>query len=63
MEQHFKEKFNTLFSHLCTPGEPVTDDDIRSLLFGDYMGAGKDEDRLYDEIKELDALREVSGPS
>ncbi len=33
-------------------------DDIRSLMFGDYM-ASKDEERMYDEIKEVNELREV----
>ena len=47
-----------LFGHLTTPGKQVQDDDIRSLMFGDYM-AGKDEERLYDEISEMDTLREV----
>ncbi len=58
VEQQYKEKFNNIFSHLATPGKQVTDDDIRSLMFGDYMGS-KDEERMYDEIKEMDELREV----
>ena len=59
MEQHFKEKFNKLFEHLATE-QQVTDDDIRSLMFGDYM-ASKDEQRSYDEVQDLDNLREVIG--
>ena len=58
VEQHYKEKMINLFGHLTTPGKQVQDDDIRSLMFGDYM-AGKDEERLYDEISEMDTLREV----
>ena len=37
MKQHFKEDFNSLFKHLASSGGRVTDDDMRSLLFGDYM--------------------------
>ena len=57
-EVHFKEKFNKVFEHLAQVGKQVVDDDIRSLMFGDYM-ANKDEERLYNEIKDLDLLREV----
>ena len=57
MEQNFKEKFNKLFEHLATE-QQVTDDNIRSLMFGDYM-AGKDEQKSYDEVQDLDTLREV----
>ena len=59
-EGQFKEKMNNLFGHITgDPKTDVTDDDIRSLLFGDYLNKGKDE-RLYDEIQNLDELREVS---
>ena len=57
MEQNFKEKFNKLFEHLATE-QQVTDDDIRSLMFGDYM-TSKEEQRSYDEVQDLDTLREV----
>ena len=33
-------------------------DNIRSLMFGDYLSKGKDE-RLYDEIQNLEELRQV----
>ena len=35
VKQHFKEDFQLLFKHLSTAG-PVVDDNMRSLLFGDY---------------------------
>ena len=57
MEQNFKEKFNKLFEHLATE-QQVTDDDIRSLMFGDYM-TSKEEQRSYDEVEDLETLREV----
>ena len=36
---HFKDDFQTIFKHLAhsTGGGEVVDDDMRSLLFGDYM--------------------------
>ena len=39
VKQHFKEDFNICFKHLAQggAGSKVTDDDMRSLLFGDYM--------------------------
>lgn len=58
VEVNFKEKMNALFSHLTTD-QYVDDDDIRSLLFGDYM-KGKDEQRLYDEVEDIKSLRTVS---
>ena len=36
----------------------MTDDNIRSLMFGDYLSKGKGE-RLYDEILNLEELRQV----
>ncbi|ELT89912.1 hypothetical protein CAPTEDRAFT_157693, partial [Capitella teleta] len=57
VEQCFREKFNQLFSHLAS-GDRITDDDIRSLLFGDYVRTTEDL-RLYDEIQDMENLREV----
>ncbi|XP_069141245.1 dynein axonemal heavy chain 3-like isoform X4 [Argopecten irradians] len=62
IETQFKEKMNILFKHLL-PQEndqrvTVVDDDIRSLLFGDYLSKGKEE-KLYDEISSMDDLRET----
>ena len=51
---------NSLFAHITGDVKTdVTDDNIRSLMFGDYLNKGKDE-RLYDEIQNLEELREVS---
>ena len=59
VESQYKEKVNNLFAHLLPKeGKGVTDDDIRSLLFGDYLSKGKEE-KFYDEIQNLDELREV----
>ena len=37
VKQHFKDDFNIVFKHLSTSSGKVVDDDMRSLLFGDYM--------------------------
>lgn len=59
VESQFKDRMNMLFSHITgDPKADVTDDDIRSLMFGDYLNKGKSE-KLYDEIQNLDELREV----
>lgn len=57
-EQHFKEKYNTILGHLAVPGKQVTDDDVRSLMFGDYMG--NDGMRMYNEIQDQDELKKVT---
>ena len=59
VESHFKERMNSSLGHLSKGGKHVVDEDMRSLLFGDYMS--KDEDKYYDEIRDLDELREVRG--
>lgn len=59
LEQHFREKSNAIFAHLATPGKQVSDGDLRSLMFGDYM-AGKETERNYDEVKDFNKLQMVS---
>ena len=49
---------NSSLGHLSKGGKHVVDEDMRSLLFGDYMS--KEEEKYYDEIRDLDELREVS---
>ena len=36
VKQHFKDDFQTVFKHLSVASK-VTDDNMRSLMFGDYM--------------------------
>lgn len=53
-----QEKFNNIFSHLLSePGTLVTDDHLRSLMFGDYLSEG--ENKVYDEVADLDSLQQV----
>ncbi|XP_077987554.1 dynein axonemal heavy chain 3-like isoform X2 [Glandiceps talaboti] len=58
VQGQFKEKLNSVFAHLLTPGKDLADDNIRSLFFGDYLN-GKDEEKLYDEITDMEELRET----
>ena len=38
VKQHFKEDFSGVFRHLVKDGGgKITDDNMRSLMFGDYM--------------------------
>ena len=37
VKKHFKEDYQSLFKHLATSGGKVVDDNMRSLLFGDYV--------------------------
>jgi len=54
-----QEKFQSLFSHLQKePGEAITDDHLRSLMFGDYLYEDGEE-KLYDEVTDLVQLKEV----
>ena len=47
-----------VFGHLAPPGKKVVDDNLRSLMFGNYMGR-RDDVRMYDEITDVDKLKEV----
>ena len=55
-EAEFKEKFNNLFSNVT--GD-VTDDSMRTLMFGDYL-SNSEQERPYDEIQNLEQLKNVS---
>lgn len=51
---------NGLFNHLKFDDQTrgIIDDDLRSLMFGDYMSA-KNEEKSYNEVVNTDLLREV----
>ncbi|KAJ8047551.1 Dynein heavy chain 3, axonemal [Holothuria leucospilota] len=57
VQTQFKEKMNSIFSHLLA-GKDLKDNNLRSLFFGDYL-KGKDEEKLYDEVTDMEALREA----
>ena len=37
VKTHFKEDFTAVFRHLSNGGNAPSEDDMRSLLFGDYI--------------------------
>jgi hypothetical protein len=45
-------------SVLSSSFKALTEDDMKNLYFGDFMKS-KDETRLYEEIRDLDKLKEV----
>jgi len=47
-----------IFGHLAPPGKKVIDDNLRSLMFGNYAGK-RDDGKLYDEIADVDKLKVV----
>ena len=59
VKEDLKQDWNKLFDHLKSEGSSeVTDDNIRSLFFGDFMISGA-EPRLYDEVTDMARLKEV----
>jgi dynein heavy chain, axonemal len=56
LKDQFKVEPTKLFSHLVTDQRKgVTDDDLRSLMFGDYL-VPRANPRVYDEVRDLSAL-------
>ncbi|XP_074775748.1 dynein axonemal heavy chain 3 [Athene noctua] len=53
----FKQSFNKVLSHISPTGE-ISDDNIRSLFFGDYLKPGSNV-KVYDEITDLKQLTTV----
>ena len=57
----FKDSFDATFEHLANNGQSgggrVSEDDMRSLMFGDFMRPDlENEDRFYEEIKMIDSM-------
>ncbi|KAF6041077.1 DNAH12 [Bugula neritina] len=60
VKEEFKENFDTVFGHL-TEDSKVTEIDLRSLMFGDYMlPDAEPEDRVYAEIFSIDEFYKVA---
>ncbi|XP_055958216.1 dynein axonemal heavy chain 7 [Patella vulgata] len=54
VKEHFKESFEGVFEHLADEGK-VKEENLRSLMFGDYMNPEAEPDeRVYEEVKSLD---------
>ncbi|XP_027026371.2 dynein axonemal heavy chain 12 [Tachysurus fulvidraco] len=60
VKEHFKENFDTVFEHLKSKKKSLCEEDMRSLLFGDYMTPDVDPDeRLYAEVSNIQSFSEV----
>ncbi len=63
MNDVFKENFDLIFEHLANNGQGggrVTEEDLRSLIFGDFMHADLSQDeRYYEEIKFIETMYNV----
>uniref|UniRef100_A0A2C9M9T7 Uncharacterized protein n=1 Tax=Biomphalaria glabrata TaxID=6526 RepID=A0A2C9M9T7_BIOGL len=62
LKDHFKESMDSLFVNLAadTHGGKVKEEDLRSLMFGDYMDPdAMPEDRMYKEVASLDDFYNV----
>ncbi|CAF3483983.1 unnamed protein product [Rotaria sp. Silwood1] len=59
----FKESFDAVFEHLANSGKgggKVTEEDIRSLLFGDFLRPDLEvEERFYEEVKVIDTMYSI----
>ncbi|XP_025934664.1 dynein heavy chain 12, axonemal [Apteryx rowi] len=54
VKEHFKEAFDLVFAHLRQGNTPVTEENMRSLVFGDYLIPELEGDeRLYREIPSI----------
>ncbi|XP_070594569.1 LOW QUALITY PROTEIN: dynein axonemal heavy chain 12 [Erythrolamprus reginae] len=60
VKEHFKESFDAVFSHLKQGNAPVSEEDLRNLLFGDYMNPDLEgEERIYYEIPSIQMFNDV----
>ncbi|KAI9530578.1 hypothetical protein NQZ68_000068 [Dissostichus eleginoides] len=59
LKDHFKESFDQVFDHL-KQGSRLVEEDMRNLLFGDYMDPDlEDDERLYSEVPSMESFSEV----
>uniref|UniRef100_A0A8C0VR11 Dynein axonemal heavy chain 12 n=1 Tax=Cyanistes caeruleus TaxID=156563 RepID=A0A8C0VR11_CYACU len=60
VKEHFKETFDKVFAHLKEGKSPVTEENMRSLCFGDYMVPELEGDeRLYVEVPSIEEFSDV----
>ncbi|XP_072525468.1 dynein axonemal heavy chain 12 isoform X2 [Salminus brasiliensis] len=60
VKEHFGESFETLFDHLKAGKNPLCEEDMRSLLFGDYMTPNVDaSERLYAEVPSMNSFSQM----
>uniref|UniRef100_A0A5F8HDR2 Dynein axonemal heavy chain 12 n=1 Tax=Monodelphis domestica TaxID=13616 RepID=A0A5F8HDR2_MONDO len=60
IKDQFKDNFDSVFSHLKKEKAPVQEEDLRNLLFGDYMNPDLEGDeRIYIEIPSVQHFSDV----
>nr|DBA18657.1 TPA: hypothetical protein GDO54_016881 [Pyxicephalus adspersus] len=60
VKEHFKENFDSVFEHLKQENEPISEENVRNLLFGDYMNPDLEGDeRLYSEIPSVQQFNDI----
>ncbi|KAM8930418.1 dynein axonemal heavy chain 12 [Pelodytes ibericus] len=60
VKDHFKESFDSVFEHLKEGNDPLSEEHIRNLLFGDYMNPDLEGDeRMYVEIPSMQQFNDV----
>ncbi|XP_019624138.1 PREDICTED: dynein heavy chain 12, axonemal-like isoform X1 [Branchiostoma belcheri] len=60
VKDQFKENFDTVFEALAEPNKPLIEDNMRSLMFGDYMKPDLEgDDRLYEEVDSMEEFNAV----
>ncbi|OCT58631.1 dynein heavy chain 12, axonemal [Xenopus laevis] len=60
VKDHFKENFDGVFEHLKQESQPLSEEDFRNLLFGDYLNPDLEGDeRLYAEIPSVQEFNEI----
>uniref|UniRef100_A0A8C5R657 Dynein axonemal heavy chain 12 n=1 Tax=Leptobrachium leishanense TaxID=445787 RepID=A0A8C5R657_9ANUR len=60
VKDHFKESFDAVFDHLRQGDEQLSEEDVRNLLFGDYMNPDLEADeRIYVEIPSMKQFNDV----
>uniref|UniRef100_H3B7G7 Dynein axonemal heavy chain 12 n=1 Tax=Latimeria chalumnae TaxID=7897 RepID=H3B7G7_LATCH len=60
IKEHFKENFEAVFEHLKQDNLPLCEENIRNLLFGDYLNPDLEgEERLYAEVPSVQVFSDV----
>ncbi|XP_006892348.1 PREDICTED: dynein heavy chain 12, axonemal [Elephantulus edwardii] len=60
IKDHFRESFDGIFSHLRKGSAAVTEEDLRSLMFGDYLNPDLEgDDRVYTEISDIHYFNDI----
>uniref|UniRef100_A0A8C4T2P1 Dynein axonemal heavy chain 12 n=1 Tax=Erpetoichthys calabaricus TaxID=27687 RepID=A0A8C4T2P1_ERPCA len=60
LKEHFKENFDSVFEHLKQGSTPLCEENMRSLLFGDYLNPDLEGDeRLYMEVPSIEQFNHI----